>query len=105
MEVVIVIVIVVLAILFLRGFDRVAGRGPKQVSDGVERAERKGSPAEDLQPATERRNAESQPAQHNSGATADESQRIPCPECAELIMPAAQKCRFCGADLTNRDDD
>jgi len=27
--------------------------------------------------------------------------RIPCPQCAELIMPEAKICRFCRADLTN----
>lgn len=27
---------------------------------------------------------------------ADEPERVPCPECAELIMPAAKVCRFCG---------
>lgn len=29
----------------------------------------------------------------------DAEARIPCPHCAEMIMPAARKCRFCGADL------
>ena len=29
----------------------------------------------------------------------DHRQRVPCPECAELILPAAKKCRFCGARL------
>jgi hypothetical protein len=33
--VLILIVVVVLAVLALRGFDSIAGRGPKQVSDGI----------------------------------------------------------------------
>lgn len=35
-------------------------------------------------------------------AEATESQRMPCPECAELIMPSAKRCRFCGAELTTK---
>jgi DNA-directed RNA polymerase subunit RPC12/RpoP len=27
------------------------------------------------------------------------TERIRCPECAEWIMPAAMKCRFCGATV------
>ncbi|MDP0499358.1 MAG: hypothetical protein Q7P63_04580 [Verrucomicrobiota bacterium JB022] len=26
-------------------------------------------------------------------------ERVPCPKCAELILPAAVKCRFCGTDF------
>jgi len=29
------ILIVVVAVFFLRGFDRMAGRGPKQIKDGI----------------------------------------------------------------------
>lgn len=29
----------------------------------------------------------------------DSGQRIPCPYCAELILPAAQVCRFCSREL------
>jgi hypothetical protein len=61
------IVVVGVAILFLRGFDKIAGRGSKQVKDGI--------------------------------AQTRESGRIPCPHCAELILPAAKKCPFCRSDL------
>jgi len=59
------------AIVFLRGFDKIAGRGPKQVKDGIEQ-----SPL--IQP---------------------EPQRIPCPHCSELILPTAKICRFCKSDI------
>lgn len=32
--------VVILAIVLLKGFDIMAGRGPKQVSDGIRRAQR-----------------------------------------------------------------
>lgn len=32
------ILIVVMAVFFLRGFDRIAGRGPKQIKDGIKNA-------------------------------------------------------------------
>jgi hypothetical protein len=38
MVVFVLVVVVALAILFLKGFDSIAGRGPKQVSDGIGRA-------------------------------------------------------------------
>jgi hypothetical protein len=56
-------VLVWVAVVFLKGFDRVAGRGPKQVSDGI-------------------------------NATGDKN-RIPCPMCAEKILPEAKICPFC----------
>lgn len=31
-----------------------------------------------------------------------EGARVPCPQCAELVLPAAKVCRFCGHRL--RDD-
>lgn len=39
-----------------------------------------------------------EPCEHTDVAT-----RVPCPRCAELIMPAARYCRFCGLDLTADD--
>lgn len=62
------VVIVVIAVIFLKGFDRIAGRGPKQVSDGIAKA----------------RNGES---------------RIPCPMCAEKILPQAKICPFCKSEI------
>ena len=59
---------VVVAVLALKAFDGVAGRGPKQVKDGV-------------------RQAAADPA------------RIPCPKCAELILPAATICPFCRSEV------
>jgi hypothetical protein len=61
-------IVVLIAIIFLKGFDRIAGRGPKQVSDGINRA------------------------------TSDEG-RIPCPMCAERILPEARICPFCKSEL------
>lgn len=29
----------------------------------------------------------------------ESSKRIRCPECAELVLEAAKKCKHCGADL------
>jgi hypothetical protein len=67
----IIIVIVVLAIFLLRGFDRIAGRGPQQVKDGI----------------------------NQSILGSSKSKRIPCSRCAEMIMPTAKKCPFCKSDL------
>jgi uncharacterized OB-fold protein len=62
------VVVVALAVLLLKGFDRVAGRGPKQVRDGVNQSRK------DLE---------------------DAERRVPCPHCAEKILPAAKICPFC----------
>jgi hypothetical protein len=62
------VVVVIIAIVILKGFDMVAGRGPKQVSDGIGRA----------------RNSET---------------RIPCPMCAEKILPQAKICPFCKSEV------
>lgn len=58
-----------LAYVFMKSFDKIAGRGPKQVSDGI----------------------------GASGISKRDEGRVPCAECAELILPDANKCRFCGA--------
>lgn len=66
-SVLISIIIFILAIVFLKGFDRISGRGPKQVKDWILSA--KSSSSLEI--------------------------RISCPHCAEKILPAAKKCPFC----------
>jgi hypothetical protein len=71
MELVIILFLILcvpMAVILLRGFDQIAGRGPKQVSDGIERADH----------------------------TED---RIPCPMCAEKILPQAKICPFCKSEI------
>ena len=65
---VVLVVIVIIAVVLLKGFDQVAGRGPKQVSDGIHRAR-------------------------------ESEDRIPCPMCAERILPQAKICPFCKSQL------
>ncbi len=76
-------VVVMIAVVLLKGFDMIAGRGPKQVSDGIHR-------------------------------TSSSEDRIPCPMCAEKILPQAKICPFCksevqlahsAANATGRTDD
>lgn len=42
---------------------------------------------------------EQEPSEHTEVAP-----RVPCPRCAELIMPAAKICRFCGVNLATGED-
>ena len=67
----ILVLLVVIAVVLLRGFDRIAGRGPKQVKDGINR----------------------------SKIGKSDAVRVPCPYCAELILPAAKKCPFCKSEF------
>ena len=70
MEIVIYIVVVVLlSYLFLKRFDKVSGRGPKQVKDGI------------------------------NSSKMFEKDRVPCPKCAEMIKSEAKICRFCWAKI------
>ena len=68
MEVFVALVVVVIAVLFLKEFDKISGRGPKQISDGIGRA-------------------------------TNSENRIPCPMCAEKILPEAKICPFCKSEL------
>lgn len=63
--------VILIAVLFLQGFDRIAGRGSKQVSDGI----------------IEAKSIET---------------RIPCPMCAEKILPEAKICPFCKSVVGTR---
>jgi len=65
------LIIVLLAIILLKGFDRLAGRGPQQVKDGIDQ----------------------------SRQDSHDPQRIPCPYCAEWILPDATICRYCHSKL------
>ncbi len=66
--VVVLVICVIVAVVLLKGFDRIAGRGPKQVADGIERARKR-------------------------------EKRIPCPMCAEKILPEAKICPFCKSEI------
>jgi hypothetical protein len=69
------LVVVALAIWLLKGFDKIAGRGPKQIRDGTNQSRR---------------------------YTEANEQRIPCPHCAEKILPAAKICPFCRSSVDTR---
>jgi len=69
----ITIAVIIAAVFFLKGFDKVAGRGSDQIKKGID----------------------------SSKLIKGEEKRIPCPECAEMIKPKAKKCHFCGAKLKN----
>lgn len=70
--IIVVVIVVVIAVVLLRGFDRIAGRGPKQVKDGLNKFKI---------------------GQSDAG-------RVSCPHCAELILPGAKKCPFCKSELS-----
>lgn len=65
------VIIIMISIIFLKGFDKIAGRGSKQVKDGI----------------------------NSSVVGKDNEKRIPCPYCSESILPTAKKCPFCRSDL------
>ncbi len=64
-------VVIVIAVILLKGFDRIAGRGPKQVRDGI----------------------------NASDASRKSEGRVPCPECSEMILPTAKRCPFCRSEI------
>lgn len=94
-----IIIVIIIAVVLLKGFDMIAGRGSKQVKDGISKS-------------TVGRHAHAQSDAHDMAETLAgegiaprkpaselEENRIPCPFCAEKILPEAKKCRFCGSEL------
>ncbi len=72
----IILIVIALAVLFLKGFDKIAGRGSSQIKDGI----------------------------NSSKIVKEDKDRIPCPECAEMIKKDAKKCYFCGTIIKNKKD-
>lgn len=66
-----IVIIVAIAIALLKGFDKIAGRGPAQIKTGI----------------------------NKSKLINDNENRYPCPRCAELIKKEAKVCRFCKSEL------
>ena len=71
-------ILLFIGIALLKGFDRIAGRGPGQIKDGINR---------------------SKIIKNRSEIIKNDEQRIPCPQCSEKILPTAKKCPFCRSDL------
>ena len=72
------VAVVVISVFLLKGFDAVAGRGPKQVTDGIDRSAL----------------ASNRPPMHER-----EREERECPHCAELILRKAKVCKHCGRDV------
>jgi len=66
-----IIAVVVISVYLLKGFDKVAGRGPDQVKKGI----------------------------NESKLTKEDEDRISCPMCAEMIKKEAKVCRYCGHQI------
>lgn len=66
-----VLLVIIISVTLLKGFDRIAGRGPYQIKKGI----------------------------NKSKLIKDDNDRYPCPSCAELIKKKAKICRFCGKKL------
>ena len=45
--------------------------------------------------------SDSKPPAPEIKKTTDDSQRVACPQCAELILPAAKICKHCGSTITH----
>ncbi len=65
------IVLIVVAVFVLKGFDVIAGRGSRQVSDGIKRSSK----------------------EHSIDTMRE------CPHCAELILATDRVCKHCGRDV------
>jgi hypothetical protein len=65
------IIVIIIGIFFLKLFNKIAGRGPKQVKNVI----------------------------NQSIVGKDLEKRVPCPHCSEKILPSAKKCPFCKSDL------
>jgi len=95
------------ALLFLGGFGAMISDSPVggaiALAAGVGLFWAGGASARAHARADRQTAAPNRSAQSDAPKQSNEPERIPCPVCAERIMPEAKKCRYCGAEIPSRD--